>query len=120
MLWSDGVMAVKVGIVGCGRVATMIHLPLLKRIKEVEVTAAVDIDENRLYEAVEKFHIDEGYVDHRRMLERAGIDAVLVCTPPETHFQIVMDSIKHGKHILCEKPIATTIKGDWQSKRRWR
>ena len=69
-------MAVKVGIVGCGRIATAVHLLLLRRNSAVKVTAAVDIDENRLHETMERFRIEEGYADHRSMLERADIDAV--------------------------------------------
>ncbi|KPV64726.1 MAG: putative oxidoreductase [Candidatus Bathyarchaeota archaeon BA1] len=102
-------MPLKVGVAGCGRVATTIHLPSLQRIGDVKVVAAVDIDEGRLHEALERYHIEEGYADYRLMLERADIDAVFVCTPPETHFRIVVDSIKHGKHVLCEKPIASTV-----------
>ncbi|MFQ6080412.1 MAG: DUF362 domain-containing protein [Candidatus Bathyarchaeia archaeon] len=103
-------MAVKVGIVGCGRIATAVHLPLLRRNSAVKVTAAVDIDTIRLHETMERFRIEEGYADYRSMLERADIDAVFVCTPPETHSQIVMDSLNHGKHVFCERPLATTLK----------
>jgi len=103
-------MAVKVGIVGCGRIARVVHLPLLRRNSAVKVTAAVDIDENRLHEAMERFRIEEGYADYRSMLERADIDAVFVCTPPGTHSQIVVDSLNHGKHVFCERPMATTVK----------
>lgn len=114
----------KVGIIGCGRVATSIHLPSLQRIKGVDVVAAVDVHSVRLRETVEKHRIDEGYVDHRHMLEKVDVDAVFVCSPPETHYQIVMDAIKYGKHVLCEKPIATTvregfaIKGALEAKQR--
>lgn len=99
----------KAGIVGCGRIATLVHLPSLHKIKGVEVVAAVDINEERLFETLEKYHIDEGFADYRQMLKKADVDAVYVCTPPETHFQIVMDCIDQAKHVLCEKPIATTL-----------
>lgn len=107
----------KVGLVGCGRIGTMVHLPLLIRKSEVEVTAAVDIDENQLNETLERFHIEDGYTNHRSMIERADIDAVFVCTPPETHYQIVMDSLNGGKHVFCEKPLATTVKEGLSIKR---
>lgn len=99
----------KVGIVGCGKIATVVHLPLLRKNVSVKVTAAVDINENRMYETMERFRIEEGYADYRSMLERADIDSVFVCTPPETHAQIVADSLNHGKHVFCEKPMATTV-----------
>lgn len=108
----------KAGIIGCGRIATSIHLPILEKIEGVEVVAAADTNEERLRKNLEKFHVDEGYVDYRRMLEKADVEAVYVCTPPETHFQIVMDSINHAKHVFCEKPIATTVKQGLAIKKR--
>ena len=99
----------KAGIVGCGRIATMVHLPLLKKIDGLTVIAATDTNEKRVSEILEKHHVDEGYTDCRQMLEKADVDAVYVCTPPETHFQIVMDCINHDKHVFCEKPITTTL-----------
>jgi predicted dehydrogenase/uncharacterized protein (DUF362 family) len=99
----------KAGIVGCGRIATMVHLPLLKKIDGLTVMAATDTNEKRVSEILEKHHLDEGYTDCRQMLEKADVDAVYVCTPPETHFQIVMDCINHDKHVFCEKPITTTL-----------
>ena len=99
----------KAGIVGCGRIATMVHLPLLKKIDELTVVAATDTNEKRLSEILEKYHIDEGYCDCRQMLKKADVDAVYVCTPPATHFQIVMDCINNDKHVFCEKPITATL-----------
>ena len=100
---------VKVGIVGCGRIATMVHLPSLTKINKIDVVAAVDTNKERLHETLEKFSIEEGYNDYRPMLKKVDVDTVFVCTPPRYHFQIVTDSIKHGKHVFCEKPIATTV-----------
>jgi len=99
----------KVGIVGCGKIATSVHLPLLEKIEGVEVVAAADTNDERLRENLENFGVDEGYADHRGMLKKADVEAVYVCTPPATHFQIVMDSINHAKHVFCEKPIVTTV-----------
>ena len=102
-------ITVKAGIVGCGRIASLVHMPLLTRISEIDLVAAVDTNKKRLDETLEKFGIDAGFDDHHLMLKEADIDTVFVCTPPKYHCQIVMDSIKHNKHVFCEKPIATTI-----------
>lgn len=99
----------KVGVVGCGKIATMVHMPSLKKIRGYELVAAADVNEARLQEVKEKFGIDDTYDDYRRMLVKADIDTVFVCTPPEYHFQIVMDALEWGKHVFCEKPIATTL-----------
>jgi len=108
-LFPREVVSVKVGVVGCGRIATLVHLPSLTRIQKIDVVAAVDTNKERLHETLEKFHIEEGYDDYLLMLKRADVDTVFVCTPPQQHFQIVMDSIQHNKHVFCEKPIATAV-----------
>ena len=99
----------KVGVVGCGKIATEVHLPSLQKIRGYELVAAADVNEARLQEVKEKFRIDDTYNDYRRMLVKADIDTVFVCTPPEYHFQIVMDALEWGKHVFCEKPLATTL-----------
>lgn len=99
----------KVGVVGCGKIATGVHIPSLQKIRGYELVAAADVNQARLQEVKEKFGIDDAYDDYRRMLVKADIDAVFVCTPPEYHFQIVMDALEWGKHVFCEKPLATTL-----------
>jgi len=99
----------KVGVVGCGKIAMSVHLPSIQKISGYELVAAADVNEARLQEVKEKFGIDETYTDYRRMLVKADIDTVFVCTPPEHHFQIVMDALEWGKHVFCEKPLATTL-----------
>lgn len=114
----------KVGVVGCGRIAALVHLPCLQKIKGCEIVAVADIHQHHLKEIMEKFGVNESYTNHKDMLEKADIDAVVICTPPEHHFQIALDSIQREKHVLCEKPItitveeALTIKKTLQKKRK--
>jgi predicted dehydrogenase/uncharacterized protein (DUF362 family) len=70
--------------------------------------AAADVNETRLKEIAEKFGVNDQYNDYKLMLTEADIDAVFVCSPPQYHFPIVTDALKSGKHVFCEKPLATT------------
>ncbi len=99
----------KVGVVGCGRIATTVHMPSLNKIRGYELVAAADVNPVRLREVEKKFGVCETYDDYRLLLAKADVDAVFVCTPPQEHFQIAMDAIKLGKHVLCEKPLASTV-----------
>jgi predicted dehydrogenase/uncharacterized protein (DUF362 family) len=99
----------KVGVIGCGKIASSVHLPSLQKIKGYDIVAAADVSEARLQEVKEKFCIDETYDDYRRMLVKADVDAVFVCTPPALHFRVVMDAIEWCKHVFCEKPLAITV-----------
>lgn len=102
-------MVIYVGVVGCGRIAALVHLPLLQKIKGFEIVALADIHPPNLKEVAEKFGINERYPSHKDMLGQADIEAVVICTPPKHHFQIALDSIQRGKHVLCEKPMTTSI-----------
>jgi predicted dehydrogenase/uncharacterized protein (DUF362 family) len=99
----------KVGIVGCGKIATAVHLPSIKKIQGYELVAAADVNQVRLQEIKEKFGVNETYDDYRHMLAKADIDAVFICAPPEHHFRIAMDAIEWEKHVFCEKPLATNV-----------
>lgn len=100
----------KVGVVGCGRIATLVHLPCLRKLNGCEIVAVADVYQRHLHETMKKFGVDEGYTDYKDMLKKANIDAVIICTPPEHHSSIALDSIECEKHVLCEKPIATTTR----------
>lgn len=48
-------------------------------------------------------------VGWKEFVQRPDIDAVVVCTPPDLHAPITLEAIRHGKHVLCEKPLARTV-----------
>jgi predicted dehydrogenase len=73
-----------------------------------ELVAAWDEDENRLDKCVRDYDIPQSSVNIDEILS-LPIDAVIVCSRNTTHAYIACKSAKAGKHVLCEKPIATTI-----------
>ena len=103
---------INVGVLGCGAVAELCHLPAIQNIPEIKIKALADVNKERALELVGKFNLKEAstYTDYHTLLERPDIEAVLVLTPPHLHAQMTIDAAKSGKHILCEKPLATTIK----------
>ncbi|MEM3591718.1 MAG: DUF362 domain-containing protein [Candidatus Bathyarchaeia archaeon] len=105
-------MVVKVGVIGCGAALEKHHLPAIRDLPGVKVKALADVNERRIEKVVRKFGLRdvETYTDHRQLLKCANIDAVWILTPPETHAHMIIDAIGHGKHVLCEKPIAMSTK----------
>ena len=101
----------KIGIIGCGGIATLKHFPAMAKAKDrIELVACCDLIEARAAEAAAKFG-DKGaktYVDYRKMLDDKLIDVVYVLTPNVSHCQLTVDSLHAGKHVLCEKPMAAT------------
>jgi len=100
---------VRVGLIGCGTVASYGHLPALTSIPEVELVAISDINEERLAEMKEKHGIESTYADYRELLAREDMEAVGVATPLDQHFPVVMAAANAGKHVFCEKPIADSV-----------
>lgn len=100
---------VKVGIVGCGVVATAYYLPCLMEMETVEITAVCDLYKARTEACVRLFGAKEEYLDYYEMLEKADIDAVMILTAPGTHVPFTLAAVEKGKHILLQKPMATTM-----------
>jgi predicted dehydrogenase len=97
----------RVGVIGCGRIATN-HVAALRRIDGVAVVAVADIDEERANTFASLHGVPSAYTDIDRMFQ-AGLDAVTVCTPHPAHVDGVLAAARHGVHVLCEKPIATSL-----------
>jgi predicted dehydrogenase len=99
---------VRTAVVGAGWVAQVIHLPLLKKMPEVMVTALCDRDKARVKIVGEKHGITSLYTDFNDMLAKENLDAVIVCTSTDAHRDVTLASLRAGKDVLVEKPIART------------
>jgi len=102
----------KVGIIGCGAIARDKHLKALASIPEVDVVAFCDIIPERaeLYAKEYGAKGSKAYKDYKDLLEDKTIDAIHVCTPNRSHAPITVASLNAGKHVICEKPMATSYK----------
>jgi predicted dehydrogenase len=100
---------IKVGVVGCGVVATAYYLPYLMKMPTVEIRAVCDRYPTRTAACVRLFGAREAYQDYYEMLEKANLDAVFILTAPGTHVAFTLAAVSHGKHVLLQKPMATTL-----------
>uniref|UniRef100_UPI00261B66BB Gfo/Idh/MocA family protein n=1 Tax=uncultured Nocardioides sp. TaxID=198441 RepID=UPI00261B66BB len=66
-------------------------------------------DGARAAEAAQRLGWAEAETDWRRLVERADVDLVDICTPGDTHAEIAIAALDAGKHVLCEKPLANTV-----------
>lgn len=97
---------VKVGIVG-SRFAAGLHAEAYKRSQRAEVIGVTAID--NLDEFSKKYNIPNSYDDYHKMLKDEDIDLVSVCVPNFLHKEVAIAAAEAGKHIVCEKPLATTL-----------
>ena len=100
----------KVGIIGCGNIVSAGHKPALEALDNVEVVALMDVTPARLKLGQEWFQLpDESlYTDYQSLIDRDDVDIVLVTVPQQFRKDMVTYALEKGKHVLSEKPVATT------------
>ncbi|HLX63382.1 MAG TPA: Gfo/Idh/MocA family oxidoreductase [Planctomycetota bacterium] len=100
-------MPVKYGIIGCGAIAQRRHIPECAANPDSKVGAIADPVKERVDEIAAKYGA-KAYTDYKEMLKDATLDAIVVCGPNTLHASQSMEALNAGKHVLCEKPMATT------------
>lgn len=103
---------IRVGIIGLGEVAQIIHLPILQALDDrYQVTAICDISPTLLAAMGDRYHIPESarHADFRDLVARDDVDLVFVLNSNEYHAECAIAACEAGKHVLIEKPIALTM-----------
>jgi predicted dehydrogenase len=99
-----------VGIVGCGEVAQIIHLPCLYRLPDqFRVTALCDASQTVLDGVSAQWNVKNRYLHYEDLVNDPDVDVVLVANPNVYHAQVVLAAIAAGKHVLVEKPAAINL-----------
>jgi predicted dehydrogenase len=101
----------RLGIVGAGAVTQVAHLPVLKKIKQIEVAALADGDLVKASALADRFGVPNAFEDLQEMIASTPLDALLVCTPNHLHESHVLFGVSSGLHVMVEKPIATSTAG---------
>lgn len=86
------------------------HLEAWKRINNVKIAAVCDADIEKAKPASNTYGIQSFYSDVQEMLSVEKPDFIDIITPPETHLELCQLAIKHGVNIICQKPLAPTLK----------
>jgi len=100
---------VRVGIIGTGRIAAFVHLPSLRLSpSRCEVTAVASRDPAVAKTFAERWEIPRVHATWEAVVADPDLDAVVICPPSDLNAPIASAAIAAGKHVLCEKPLATT------------
>lgn len=97
---------VNFGIVGFGLHAVKRLMPGFTGAKNCRVTALARRDAEKARQSAEQFHIPHAFTSVEELCKSADVDAVLVTSPNACHLADVLAAVRHGKHVLCEKPMA--------------
>jgi len=98
----------KAGVIGCGAISKN-HLKALAVLENAECAAVCDTVEEKRNAARDTYGIKKTYADYREMLKDPEIDVIHICTPHYLHAEMAVESLRAGKHVLCEKPEAVTL-----------
>lgn len=104
-------MGVRLGIIGCGSVFWTPYMTLIERLRgqgRVAVTAVYDVDREKRRRAAERLDLPADY-DEAAVYAADDVDAVLVLTSIPEHCRLTCAALEAGKHVLVEKPMATTL-----------
>ena len=86
-----------------------VHLEAVRRVEFVEAAAVAGRNAEAAQRLSAGFSIPTITTDYRKVLRDPAIDAVHICTPNAQHFPMAKDALQAGKHVICEKPLATSV-----------
>ena len=98
----------RVGIIGGGAIAQVAHLPVLEKLKTVEVQAICDTDLPKARALADRFGVKDALDDIEDLLRNEELDAVVISSPNHLHEAHVLAALSANLHVLVEKPLTVT------------
>ena len=96
-----------IGIIGCGAISSQYMIGFEKNKIDVNVVACADLDNEKSELFAKEYNIEHLTVEN--LLFNPNIDIIVNLTPPSSHFEISCKSLKNGKHVFSEKPVALSV-----------
>lgn len=98
----------KIGIIGCGKIAQVRHIPEYAANPDAELAGYYDFNRERAQQLADGYG-GRVYDSYQEMLADPAIDAVSVCVANDAHAEVTVAALEAGKHVLCEKPMAMSL-----------
>ena len=99
---------IRVAVAGCGKIAQVRHLPEYRDHPEAHIWGLFDLNRERAQALAEQYGA-KAYPSYEALLSDPEVDAVSICAANTAHADMAVAALKAGKHVLCEKPMATTL-----------
>lgn len=101
-------MTLTVGIIGAGRIGRL-HVDNLRLIPQIRIKSVSDVAAQHLETWAEEKQIEVLTIDYHELLNDPVIQAIFICSPTNTHADIIKEAAAAGKHIFCEKPVSFSV-----------
>ncbi|HEY4699603.1 MAG TPA: Gfo/Idh/MocA family oxidoreductase [Nitrososphaerales archaeon] len=102
--------SLKLGLIGCGRIAQLVHLNVIRQLPNSELIALAEPDPKRREEASKLVPKAIAFESYNELLSMPEVEAVIICLPNNLHAEATVTALEHGKHVYLEKPLATSLK----------
>lgn len=99
----------RIGVLGCGQIAQAAHFESCTKARNAELYAICDLADDLRMRMAATHGPQKSYADYDAMLADPDVDAVIIATADQWHVPMSIRALEAGKHVLCEKPIATSI-----------
>lgn len=102
----NGDAPVRVGVLGLGAIAQVVHLPILSELEGADLVAVCDADHAKARAIAARFGIPRVHLNDEQVFRSDDLDAIVICTPSHLHAEQAQAGLEAGKHVLVEKPLA--------------
>jgi predicted dehydrogenase len=102
---SESTNPIRIGIIGAGGVSDYHHVPAIRLDARAQLVAACDANRELLEKRKRDWNVAIASTDPDEICSHPEVDAVVIATPNNTHRSIALAAVRHGKHVMCEKPL---------------
>ena len=99
----------KLGVIGTGRIGKVHISTLVQNVPQAEVVAIADINLASASEVAKAFGITTIFSNYLEVINHPDVEAIVICSPTDTHAQYIIEAARAGKHIFCEKPVDLSL-----------
>jgi myo-inositol 2-dehydrogenase/D-chiro-inositol 1-dehydrogenase len=98
-----------IGVIGTGRIGKVHIATLVQNVPRANVVAIADINPASANELAKKLGIKTVFNNYLDIIKYPGVEAVVICSPTDTHAKYIVEAARDGKHIFCEKPVDLSL-----------
>jgi predicted dehydrogenase len=99
----------RLALIGCGRIAQVAHLPAIEKAEGIELVAVSDLSAEVAHAVAARYAIPAAHTDPAPIWADDSVEAVLITAPDRFHHSLAAQALRAGKHVLVEKPLASTV-----------